>query len=282
MPTLYVTDLDGTLLGPDGRPTAATVSTVNRLVGERGLQLTYATARSFRSASTATAGLHLRLPVAVYGGAFLVDPGSGDLISSRIFDDAVTTDLLRLCRDHRTPPLVYTLTGRTEQVSWVAPEVTPGISSYVADREPDPRFAPVTSWSELPTRGCFYLSVIGSRAAVEPFAAAVAAGHGEAVTLNVQDDTYHREQTWCEVTPLGADKATAALDLRAAAGADRLVVFGDNVNDLRMFAVADHALAVADARPEVRAAADEVIGRSDDDAVARWLLDTDALGGLPG
>ena len=43
-------------------------------------------------------------------------------------------------------------------------------------------------------------------------------------------------------------------------GADRLTVYGDHINDLPMFAVADEAVAVANALPEVLDAASRTIG----------------------
>jgi hypothetical protein len=54
-------------------------------------------------------------------------------------------------------------------------------------------------------------------------------------------------------------------------GFDRLVAFGDSVNDLSMFRVADEAYAVANAIGEVKAAATAVIGSNEEDAVARFL-----------
>jgi len=56
-------------------------------------------------------------------------------------------------------------------------------------------------------------------------------------------------------------------------GANRLVVFGDNNNDLPMFRIADESYAVSNAIPAVLAAATGVIGSNDDDAVARWVTD---------
>ena len=47
MRTLYVSDLDGTLLRSDERTSGYTNRTVNRLVGE-GMLFSYATARSDR------------------------------------------------------------------------------------------------------------------------------------------------------------------------------------------------------------------------------------------
>ena len=71
--------------------------------------------------------------------------------------------------------------------------------------------------------------------------------------------------------PIKASKANAILQLKELLGCDRLVVFGDGVNDLDMFRVADEAYAVENAVPELKAAATAVIGANDEDGVARWL-----------
>lgn len=68
--TLYVTDLDGTLLTPEESLSPFTVRVINRLV-EQGVSFTYATARSLHSSSKVTQGLTKRLPVTIYNGAFV-------------------------------------------------------------------------------------------------------------------------------------------------------------------------------------------------------------------
>ncbi|MDE6134546.1 MAG: HAD family hydrolase, partial [Muribaculaceae bacterium] len=59
--------------------------------------------------------------------------------------------------------------------------------------------------------------------------------------------------------------------LKERTGADRLMVFGDNLNDIPMFEVADVAVAVGNALPEVKAAADVVIEPNYTDSVARYI-----------
>ncbi len=78
----------------------------------------------------------------------------------------------------------------------------------------------------------------------------------------------------------GATKAAGIKALQKAAGLEgaRLVVFGDDVNDLGMFRIASHAVAVSNARPELKALAHEVIGSNQDDSVVRWLRGTGTRG----
>lgn len=74
-----------------------------------------------------------------------------------------------------------------------------------------------------------------------------------------------------EVFAAGVSKADAVSRVALRSGADRVVVFGDNLNDLPMMAVADVAVAVDNALPQVKAAADIVIGPNTDNSVARFI-----------
>ena len=56
-------------------------------------------------------------------------------------------------------------------------------------------------------------------------------------------------------------------------GFEKVVAFGDNLNDLPMFEAADVRIAVGNAREELKAAADAVIGTNAEDGAARWLIE---------
>ena len=81
MRTLYVTDLDGTLLNTKDRINPESLRIINELVG-RGMLFTYATARSLESACVVADGLTLTMPVIVYNGAFIMRPDTKEIISS--------------------------------------------------------------------------------------------------------------------------------------------------------------------------------------------------------
>ena len=74
--TLFVSDLDGTLMRGDETLSAYTVQAVNRLI-EQGMAFTYATARSIESARVITGGLRMKLPVITRNGAVLADNATG-------------------------------------------------------------------------------------------------------------------------------------------------------------------------------------------------------------
>ncbi len=84
-------------------------------------------------------------------------------------------------------------------------------------------------------------------------------------------DTYDKEEYWLETARADATKAEGVRKLRAITGRSRIVCFGDNLNDLPMFSVADECYAVANAAPEVKAAATGVLPSNEELGVPRFL-----------
>ena len=84
MKTLYVTDLDGTLMKNDETLSAYTVQTINELI-EKGMAFTYATARSIESAVPITGGLKMKLPAITRNGAVLADNTTGKHLEKAVF-----------------------------------------------------------------------------------------------------------------------------------------------------------------------------------------------------
>jgi hypothetical protein len=73
-----------------------------------------------------------------------------------------------------------------------------------------------------------------------------------------------------EIAPLGVTKATGLAELAALHGVDRaeVLAIGDMPNDVPMLEWAGHSYAVGNAHASARAAAQAIVGRNDDDAVA--------------
>jgi len=76
-----------------------------------------------------------------------------------------------------------------------------------------------------------------------------------------------------EAAAIGVSKATAVAELAGRHGitAEEVIAFGDMPNDLPLLAWAGTSCAVANAHPDVLAAATCVIGSNDTDGVAEYL-----------
>ena len=83
-------------------------------------------------------------------------------------------------------------------------------------------------------------------------------------------DIYSGDQ-WLEILPKEATKANAVLQLKEYCGCDRLVAFGDGINDIPMFKAADECYAVENAAAELKEIADGIIGNNNENSVAEFL-----------
>ena len=224
MKTLFVSDLDGTLLTAEERISAYSLQNLNRLIDDDGLQFTYATARSLNSAAKALWGLRQNLPVVLYNGAVVMEPWSGKMLYNNHFNRGQLDFLRDLFARHDVWPLVYSFRGTQERVSWVEDRATAGVRRYLARRAGDPRFRPVASRDELVGDDIFYFNCISAKENLDGLYEEVLQ-HSDLKCI-FERETYHTDY-WCEIMPAGTSKGEGALRVKELLGADRLVVFGD-------------------------------------------------------
>ena len=264
MKTLYVTDLDGTLLRSNEQTSDFTNDTINELVSQ-GLIFSYATARSYQTARKVTDGLRAGFPLIVYNGTMVVDNVSGEFLIKNFFGKdiiAVIEDLIR----HDVYPIVYALIGGIEKFSYIPEKCSANTKLFLDSRKNDKRNRPVAREADLLQGEIFYITCIDSYEKLEPFYRKYADTH----RCLFQEDIYTKHQ-WLEIMPKAASKANAVRQLKAHLGCEKVVVFGDGNNDTDMFDIADEAYAVSNAVEELKQMATKVIGSNNEDAVAKWL-----------
>lgn len=268
--TLYISDLDGTLLDRNDRIPPFTAEILNRLMS-RGMLFTFATARSWHSAHIVTEGLSPGLPWIVHNGAFLCDGHTGARTEEAFFTHAQREDILMRCAKLALWPLCYGILAGEEKVFYLRDKTQhPGMEHYIDSRKGDQRLTPVDSLYALLQGETYYFTFIRDKAALIPLWEQVK--DLPWLNLTFQRDLY-REEYWLEITPKEATKAQAALRLKKRLGCDKLIAFGDAMNDLPLFYAADESYAVENAMPEVKAAATAVIGSNEDSGVARFLME---------
>lgn len=267
--TLFVSDLDGTLLTLQERVSFYSLEHLNALI-DNGLHFTYATARSLNSAAKACWGLRQILPVILYNGAVVMEPWSRKMLYNNHFNRGQLSYLKELFARHDVWPLVYSFKGETERVSWVAEKETAGVKRYLERRKGDPRLHPVKVREELVGDDIFYFNCIGRKEDLDAL-------HEEVENSLDMKCIYEQEayQTdyWCEIMPRSTSKGAAAKQLKTLLGAERLVAFGDGINDHDLFREADECYAVQNADEKLKGMATGVIGYSEEDGVVKFLME---------
>ena len=166
MTTLYVSDLDGTLLRSNETTSEYTNSIINGLA-DRGMIFSYATARSLITAKKVTNGIKAKIPLIVYNGAFIIDNVTDDILVANYFDESVK-DILDELFTNQIYPIVYAYIDEKEKFSFVPELCTIGMNKFLNSRRGDIRTNAVKSVDDLKYGDVFYITCIDSSGKLKP------------------------------------------------------------------------------------------------------------------
>lgn len=265
MKVLYISDLDGTLLRSDATISEYTSRIIEELTS-KGMIFSYATARSYLTASRVTKGLHAKIPVITYNGAVILQNDTYEIIAKNTFIEDEKTEILQTLLNANVYPIVYSFIGEKEKFSFLPEKCNGATKKFLSSRKGDVREHPVANEEVLADGEVFYFTCIDEYDKLEP----LYHRFKKKYHCIFQKDIYSGEQ-WLEIVPKTVSKANAIVQLKKYFNIDYIVAFGDGKNDMDMFEIADEAYAVENAVDELKAIATDVIGSNDSDAVAKWL-----------
>jgi hypothetical protein len=262
---VLATDLDGTLLDSDSRLSERTRVAL-RAVRAAGCRIVLATARPVRTVDRIFGSEPLYDAAICANGAVEYDPVSGRMAITRPLLPDLAADVMKRI-DDLLPGVAYAVETGRRVLHEVGYGYRPSLDSerYPVRTRAElvaeplvklmalvPSGDPATAWARL------------SASLADLVACTWSAGHGPAD---------HAYPAILELSAPGVSKAAALADLCARWGVDpaEVAAVGDAPNDLPMLAWAGTAYAVANAHPEVLAAAHHRLPGNDEDGVATLL-----------
>ncbi|WP_436795173.1 Cof-type HAD-IIB family hydrolase [Actinospongicola halichondriae] len=257
---LVVSDLDGTLFGPDHQLTDRTCEAIAATAAS-GVRFVAATGRSHRTALPRLAPAPSIETICASNGSATWDVAAGAFTVTRCIADEtlpVVVDILR----SSFPTMAF---------GWESAAGFGWDPRWLEERHHSPEHAdPAWEPGEFDPdrhRGLFKIMAWDTRLKMAELAAVVSAQMPDDVVCTTSGADF------VEITGDGVDKASAVAAWCEAEGIDRseVVAFGDQHNDITMLQWAGHGVAMGDAHPDVQAIADEIIGTNADDAVAAYL-----------
>lgn len=270
--TLYVSDMDGTLLSSDSRVSAESARIISELSAE-GALITVATARTPATVVPLLADTRIAAEAIVMTGAARWDFRRGCFAHTHRIAAESTRRILEICASRGAHPFVYIEApdGRTMDVYHAAAAMNRAEESFYLERRhlKLKRFHLCKPVPADALERTLLMFAMGPRENIEEIAELIRMSSD--CNVSCYPDIFNENIGNLEIQAPGISKASAIRNLAAELGVERTVVFGDNLNDLPMFAIADVAVAVANAEPEVKAAATTIIGPNYTDAVARFI-----------
>ncbi len=269
MKTLYISDLDGTLLNSKAQLSAYSRETIAKLIDE-GMMFTIATARS-QSAVDYVEQLGVKLPCVQLNGVLIYDSTTQTYVDSTPLDTDTARKIVDILHDFDRMSFVYKFDedcGVNVEFERLSNQVETDFFNARKDQD-------YKSFRQIPTitvgddEKVIYFTMVDTHERLQPIYNEIKKLPRAEATL--YSDNYS-DLYFLEVFSADATKANGLAKIQSLCGAERVVAFGDNLNDVGMLKLADVGAVVGDGVEEVKQHADVIIGNSNEDGVAHYLL----------
>lgn len=267
--TLYISDLDGTLLNASAELTEYTMTSLNTMIAD-GLHFTIATARTLASSSKILAGLTLDLPIALMNGVLVYDMAQKCYTQINVLEPKTVVSIIQTLRTFDITGFMYKL-NNGELITFHESLEQKPLRDFVEERVTRyyKSFQHTEGFDSISPDNIIYFTLLDTYERIQSVYGEIA----KRSDLNIAfyKDNYSPNLWYLEVFSVNASKQNAVDYLRTEYGYERIIGFGDNLNDLPMFAACDVKIAVKNAKEEVAEAADHICGANVDDGVAKWI-----------
>lgn len=267
MSTLYVSDLDGTLLTSEKEITKETSSILNKLI-EAGISVSIATARTPATVKTLLKDIHFKLPVVLMNGAVLYDLNKEEYIDVEYIEKQKVKQLFNLIGADKSKAFIYTIQDN-QLIVYVNKSMNCYQKEFFEERKNKYNKTFIVDDNFKVTDQVAYFAFLGEKEEIEAIYNKVKYLPG--FVMSFYREMYIDNAYILEIYSDRGTKANAILKLKHHKNFNKLVCFGDNVNDLSMFEIADEGIAVGNAVEEVKEAATKVIGENNANGVANYL-----------
>jgi Cof subfamily protein (haloacid dehalogenase superfamily) len=273
---LLAIDIDGTLINSRHELTPVVRAALAR-AGEAGIHVVLATGRRYSHALPLVQSLEIDVPLVTASGALIKDPIDHRTLFKANFEPQALLEALQTVDRSGFDPVVCADTFADGFDYYLArPEVRTPELAYYLDKNPGRG----RLWPELlssPPPGIFSVFSTGTHEQMQTVDAALhSALPGKLHTHVLRPPKYVGYFT--EIAPAGVTKWSAIQRLARDWGIaeDEICAVGDDVNDIPMIRQAGLGVAMGNALPAVKAAADRIAPGHDEDGLAmvvEWLLE---------
>ncbi|HUR51010.1 MAG TPA: HAD family hydrolase [Mycobacteriales bacterium] len=256
-PAVVASDLDGTIVRSDGTFSARTAAAIEA-VEAAGSTFVMVTGRPVRwMREVAEQARHHGLAVCA-NGALLYDLHTEQVVRSWLLSADAAQEVVEALR------------GALPGIAFAVERLEQGFAHEPGYR---PRWDSTDPVTQAPVEQLLSVDVVKLLARHESLGADELLAAARDAVPEAAELTHSSRDGLLEISAVGVSKASGLATVCSDLGVDapQVVAFGDMPNDLPMLTWAGHGVAVANAHPEVLAAADEVCGSNDDDGVAEVL-----------
>ncbi len=286
---LIALDIDGTLLDRQSRVGPRTRAAMAHAVA-RGVRFMLCTGRRYRTTLPVMKDLHLEVSVIVNSGAMVKNSADHRTLYRNGMNRELALSVCGLLKAEDLMPTLFTDDFPEGPDFYVEDDLTgnPYFLRYLANNKDAYKVA--KGFADAPADRIIEVTVYDAGGKLERPEKRLRERFGDAITTQIVRFAKHGNVCDClEVLNRGASKWNALLHVAEGWGIrpEEIVAVGDQLNDLDMIVNAGLGVAMGNAVPELKAAADLVTSTCDEDGVGVFLeelldIDESSDGGASG
>jgi hypothetical protein len=269
MNTLYISDLDGTLLNADASLSDEAAQRLNTLI-DKGLNFTVATARTQATVVPMLSKLKLKLPVVLMNGAAVYDTKSKEYVYTATFGKGIAEYITKTAEKHGVSGFCYNIRDNKLH-TFYDNLATDAMRDFYTERAEKYKkeFTKVNNLHEAADDSTVYFCFMNTKEKLEKLCDEFS--KSSSIKYEFYPDIYDENNYFLELLSVEASKKSGALTVKKIAGADKMVGFGDNLNDIPLFEACDECYAVENAKPRLKEIATDVIGSNAKNGIVIFL-----------
>lgn len=263
---LYISDLDGTLLDSNAKLSNYTKSALEELI-KNGLNFSIATARTPATVVPILSDIDIKLPVVVMNGAAIYDIENDKYIKFNSIPPKSVDKLLSILSENNVSALSYTLYDNHINAYYDRIN-NPVEEKFIKDRTGSPHKTFINASIPEDSNVLYFLLLNEKDLIMDVFNKV---RDIEDIYAIAYKDVYNEGFYNLEIYSNKSSKANSIKEIMSLFNFDRLISFGDNLNDIPMFEISDECYAVKNAAKDIKDMSTAVIDSNVNDGVIKYL-----------
>lgn len=265
---LYVSDLDGTLLNNNALVSTKSKNLLNKSL-ENNINFTIATARTPATVSKLLKDINLTLPIVTMNGSTIYDLKNDTYLYSISLENNLIPVIQNLIDSENLNAFAYTL--KDNHLFVYHNKLTSPHQIKFYEVRKGSKYKTFIEGSIPSNCKVLYFTIMDFEDKVNSLYDKLQGITN--ISCVKYRDTYDKKIMNLEIYHTSSSKANAINYLKNYFHFDKLITFGDNLNDIPMFEISDECYAVENAAEELKKISTDVIGNNNDDAVAKFIFE---------
>lgn len=263
---LYVSDLDGTLLNNSAQISAKSKELINQSI-KHGINFTIATARTPATVVNILDNVNINMPIVTMNGAAIYDIKKKKYLSYSTIDKSYVGKIDAIIRSEGLNAFIYTI--KDDHLNVYHQKLTHPYQIKFYNERKNSKFKTFHEKDLEDNSEVLYFTIMDYNHKVESLYQKLRDYND--LYIAKYNDIYNKDICNLEIYSIKSSKANAIKYLKQYYHFNKLITFGDNINDIPMFDISDECYAVENAVKELKDIATDVIGPNTDDSVAKFI-----------